>query len=100
MSGEKDSQSIEQARELVERAYQAQKTLATFSQEKVDEILAVMARAASEQAFRLGEMAHLETGFGIPVDKATKNRFSPEHVYNFIKTNRTRGRPHQTHTVA
>ena len=45
MSSDKASQSVEQARELVERAYEAQKTLATFSQEKIDDILAVMARA-------------------------------------------------------
>ena len=54
MSSDKASQSFEQARELVERAYEAQKTLATFSQEKIDDILAVMARAELNDAYRLG----------------------------------------------
>jgi len=46
MSSDKDQKSIEQARELVERAYAAQKTLATFSQDRIDEIVGAMARAA------------------------------------------------------
>ena len=78
MSSEKDLQATEQAKELAERAAQAQHTLAAFSQEKVDAILAVMARAAYEESMRLGEMAHQETGFGIPADKAVKNRFSAQ----------------------
>lgn len=99
MSSDKNLQSIEQAKELVERAAEAQKTLATFSQEKIDEIVSVMARAALDASPRLGEMAHLETGFGIPADKATKNRFSAETIYNFIKPMRTVGIIRQTETI-
>src|SRR6266480_1481873 len=84
MSSDKDLESIEQARELVERAHEAQTSLATFPQEKVDEIVGAMARAAQEDAHRLGEMAHLETGYGSAADKATKNRFSAEQIYNLI----------------
>src|SRR4051812_22761922 len=99
MSSDKVSQSVEQARELVERASQAQKTLATFSQEKIDGIVAAMARAALADAYRLGEMAHLETGFGVAADKAIKNRFSAEQIYNFIKPMRTVGILKQTETI-
>jgi acetaldehyde dehydrogenase (acetylating) len=99
MSSDKNVQSVEQARELVERAYQAQKTLATFSQEKIDEIVGVMARAALEESYRLGEMAHLETGYGVAADKATKNRFSAEQIYNFIKPMRTVGIIRQTESI-
>src|SRR5215210_7883941 len=99
MSSDKDTQSIEQARELAERAYKAQKTLATFSQEKIDEIVGAMARAALDDSYRLGEMAHLETGFGVAADKATKNRFSAEQVYNFIKPLKTVGVIRQTETI-
>jgi acetaldehyde dehydrogenase (acetylating) len=99
MSSDKASQSVEQARELVERAFEAQKALATFSQEKIDSILAVMARAALDDAYRLGEMAHLETGYGVAADKATKNRFSAEQVYNFIKPIRTVGILKQTESI-
>jgi acetaldehyde dehydrogenase (acetylating) len=75
MSSDQDLQSIEQARQLVEQAYSAQKAFAKFSQEKVDEIVGAMARVALADAYRLGEMAHLETGYGSAADKATKNRF-------------------------
>jgi acetaldehyde dehydrogenase (acetylating) len=99
MSSDKDLQSIEQARELAERAFEAQKTLATFSQEKTDEIVDAMARVAQQEAHRLGELAHVETGYGSAVDKATKNRFSAEQVYNFIRPMRTVGVLRQTDSI-
>lgn len=99
MSSDKDLQSIEQARQLVEQAHTAQKTLASFSQEKVDEIVGAMAHAAQADAQRLGEMAHLETGYGTAADKATKNRFSAEQIYNFIKPMRTVGVVRQTDSI-
>ena len=99
MSSDKDLKSIEQAKELVEKAFEAQKTLATFSQEKIDEIVGAMARVALEDAYRLGEMAHLETGYGSAADKASKNRFSAEQIYNFIKPMRTVGVLRQTESV-
>lgn len=93
------TQSIEQARQFVERAAEAQKVLATFSQEKIDLIVAAMARVAQEESYRLGEMAHLETGYGSAADKNTKNRFSAEQIYNFIKPMKTVGVIRQTDTV-
>src|SRR5499433_2213088 len=91
MSSEVDKQSAEQVSDLVERASQAQKVLATFSQEKTDNIVSAMARVARDESYRLGEMAHLETGYGIASDKALKNRFSAENVFDFIKPMRTVG---------
>ena len=99
MSSDKDLQSIEQAKQLVERAYDAQKSLAGFPQEKVDAIVGAMAHAALADAQRLGEMAHLETGYGSAADKTTKNRFSAEQIYNFIKPMRTVGVVRQTDSI-
>src|SRR5436853_2922309 len=99
MSSDRDRQSVDQANELVERAFEAQKTLAAFSQEKVDGIVEAMARAARENSYRLGEMAHLETGYGKAADKATKNIFSAEQVYNFIKPMRTVGILRETPSI-
>ena len=78
---ETNTQSVEQARELIERAAAAQKILATFSQEKVDAIVGVMARAALEDSYRLGEMAHLEPDMVAPPIRTSKiaslpNRFT------------------------
>src|SRR5262244_1519227 len=91
MSSDLDKQSVEQASSLVEKASQAQKVLASFSQEKTDNIVSAMARVARDESYRLGEMAHLETGYGIASDKALKNRFSAENVFDFIKPMRTVG---------
>src|SRR5688572_30245468 len=99
MSSDKSTQSIEQAREFVERAAAAQKVLATFSQERIDEIVGAMARVAQSESYRLGEMAHLETGFGSAADKNAKNRFSAEQIYNFIKPMKTVGVIRQTDTI-
>ena len=99
MSSDKNIESIEDARALVERASEAQTRLAGFSQEKIDEIVGRMARAALDESFRLGEMAHLETGYGVAADKATKNRFSAETVYNFIRPMRTVGVIRQTESI-
>jgi acetaldehyde dehydrogenase (acetylating) len=94
-----DRQSVEQSEKLVERAAEAQKLLADFPQEKVDQIVAVMARAALDDSHRLGELAQQETGYGIAADKATKNRFSAETVYNFIRPMRTVGVIRETESV-
>ncbi|HWX42524.1 MAG TPA: aldehyde dehydrogenase family protein [Blastocatellia bacterium] len=99
MSSDTDRQSIDQANQLVERAAEAQKALATFSQEKTDRIIDAMARAAQEDAARLGEMAQIETGYGVASDKALKNRFSAENVYNFIRPMRTVGVIRDTESV-
>ena len=99
MSSDRDLKSIEQARALVERAHEAQKALATFDQQKIDEIVGAMARAALSDAYRLGELAHSETGYGSAADKATKNRFSAEQVYNFIKPMRTVGVLRETGSI-
>lgn len=99
MSDDLERQSVEQAEQLVDRAAEAQNILASFSQEKVDAIVAVMAKAALADAYRLAEMASAETGYGIPADKFQKNRFAAEDIYNFIKPIRTVGTIRETDSV-
>src|SRR5262245_60373936 len=96
---DKSQQSIEEAQRLVAQAAEAQKTLATYSQEKIDSIIEAMARAAQEESYRLGEMAHLETGYGSAADKNTKNRFSAEQIYQFIRPMKTVGVIKQTDSI-
>jgi len=91
MAENKDLESIQQARDLVERAYEAQKTLASFSQEKIDSICAAMSQAGIADSLRLGEMAVKETTYGIAKDKQIKNLFSARDVYNAFKNMRTVG---------
>ncbi|HYO90283.1 MAG TPA: aldehyde dehydrogenase family protein, partial [Pyrinomonadaceae bacterium] len=91
MSVDKDLVSVQQARDLVEAAHRAQVELARFDQAKIDRICEAMARAALREAARLGAMAVEETGYGIPADKETKNRFASEDVWNYFKGLRTVG---------
>ncbi|MFW5501487.1 MULTISPECIES: aldehyde dehydrogenase family protein [unclassified Maridesulfovibrio] len=70
-----DLLSIQQARILAENAHEAQKKLATFSQEKLDEIVEHIANAVEEHAEELAIMSHEETDGGKWQDKLVKNRF-------------------------
>ena len=58
-----DLQSIQQARLLIDQAYQAQIKLATFSQEQIDTIVKQMAAASLDAAEKLAKAAVEETGF-------------------------------------
>ena len=91
MSADKDLISVQQARDLVERAAKAQAEIARFDQAKIDRICEAMARAALREAARLGALAVEETGFGIPDDKREKNRFAAEDVWNYFRGLRTVG---------
>ncbi|ACS78534.1 aldehyde dehydrogenase family protein [Maridesulfovibrio salexigens] len=70
-----DLLSIQQARILAENAHEAQKELATFPQEKLDEIVEHIADAVEEHAEELAIMSHEETDGGKWQDKLVKNRF-------------------------
>lgn len=83
------AQSADQARKLIDRAYESQKLFASFSQERVDRIVESMVRAGSENALRLAAMAVNETGMGVVEDKAVKNRFATVNLYEYIRDMRT-----------
>src|SRR5262245_13249225 len=88
---DKDLLSVQQARTLAARAREAQKTVAGFSQEKVDAVVEAMAEAARGEAERLARLAHEETGFGNVRDKTTKNLFAAVSVHRYIRPLRTVG---------
>jgi acetaldehyde dehydrogenase (acetylating) len=88
---DKDLQAIQQARDLVEKAFETQKAYADFSQESVNAIVHAMSRAGLREAERLARLAVEETGFGKVEDKILKNRFGAETVYDAIKDLKTAG---------
>lgn len=96
---DKDLTSVQQARDLVAAAHSAQKIFATFSQERVDSIVEAAAKAALAEKDRLGQMAVEETGYGVPKDKAEKNRFAAEDVYNFFRSLKTVGVINETDSL-
>ena len=76
---------------LVDKALEAERVYATYSQEQVDKIVAAMAIAGSEASLELAKEAHAETGRGVVEDKDTKNHFATEYVYERIKNEKTVG---------
>src|ERR671927_194023 len=88
---DKDLQSIQTARDLVEAAQRAQTVVATFDQARIDAICEAMALAAQRESLRLAQLAHEETGYGNPTDKNVKNLFSAVDVHNYFKRLRTVG---------
>lgn len=96
---DKDLQSIQTARDLVEAAHRAQAVVAGFDQAKIDSICEAMAVAAQAQSFRLATMAHEESGYGNPADKNVKNLFAAVDVHNYFKNLKTVGVVRDTGSV-
>lgn len=81
-----DLLSIQEARVLVESAREAQKKLATFSQEKLDEIVERMAEEIEKHAYELAKMSYEETDYGRCEDKYIKNRFICKYLTKRLRT--------------
>lgn len=75
-----DLLSIQESRILAENAKEAQKLLATFPQEKLDEIVERMAEEIKKYACELAMMSRDETDYGKWQDKYIKNRFASEYL--------------------
>lgn len=91
MEFDQDLRSLQEARNLVRAARQAQEALKTFSQEQVDRIIDGMREAGEANAARLALMAVSETGMGNYADKCFKNYFAARSVYDSIKDLKTVG---------
>lgn len=89
--GDKDLVAQQEARDAVEAASFAFRSVAQFSQSKIDEICEAMSKVALAESARLGKMANEETGFGKAEDKREKNRFAAEDVWNYFRTLKTVG---------
>ncbi|MGY3766219.1 bifunctional acetaldehyde-CoA/alcohol dehydrogenase [Vagococcus vulneris] len=81
----------ENINELVSKGRAALKEFKTFNQVKIDFIVHEMAMAALNQHMPLAKMAVEETGRGVYEDKAIKNMFASESIWNNIKNDKTVG---------
>lgn len=88
---DKDLASIQEVRDLIRRATQAQKVLADYTQEQVDVLVEALARTGEANATRLAEMAVQETGFGKVQDKITKNLIASKQLADSVRGMRTIG---------
>lgn len=75
-----DLLSIQEARILAENARDAQKILADFPQEKLDEIVERMAEEMDKHARELAILSSEETDYGKFEDKFIKNRFVCDYL--------------------
>lgn len=88
---DKDLMSMQEVRELVGNAKEAQKELSRMDQAQVDRIVKSIADAGVRNAKRLAQMAQEDTGFGVVDDKIVKNVFASRGVYEHIKDMKTIG---------
>jgi acetaldehyde dehydrogenase (acetylating) len=88
---DRDLISIQEARYALERAHEAQKKFAAFSQQQVDAVVEACATAATEAGESLARLAVEETGYGNVPDKITKNRLASIDVPRAIRNMRTVG---------
>ena len=88
---DEDLLARQEARMLCRRAGQAQQTLETLPQEKLDAIVRAMAAAFEDECASLAKMAVEETGFGNTQDKTEKNRFACQNVLRAIEPMKTVG---------
>jgi acetaldehyde dehydrogenase (acetylating) len=86
---DRDLISIQEARQAVERASEAQKKFAAFSQEQIDAVVEACASAATEAGEQLARLAVEETGYGNVADKIIKNRLASVHVPRAIRGMKT-----------
>jgi acetaldehyde dehydrogenase/alcohol dehydrogenase len=77
--------------EMIARVKTAQQAYARYTQAQVDEIFRQAALAANNARIQLAKMAVEETGMGILEDKAIKNHFASEYIYNKYKDELTCG---------
>ena len=85
MELDKDLASVQEVRNLIAAAKNAQAELARLNQRQVDAIVLAMTEAAEKNAEWLAKLAVEDTGFGVVRDKVTKNRFASRTVYESIR---------------
>jgi len=88
---DRDLASVQEARDLVRRADEAQRAFARATQEQTDRVVEAMGRAAAAEAERLARLAVDETGMGRYEDKVLKNRFAADDVLRYILPLKTCG---------
>ncbi len=88
---DKDLVSVQEARERITKAHEAWQIWSKATQAEVDRVCEAMADAAFHASERLGQMAHEETGYGVPEHKKLKNVVGSKMVWESIRAEKTVG---------
>jgi acetaldehyde dehydrogenase (acetylating) len=86
-----DLQSIQEMRNALQKAKEAQQKYLVFTQQQVDEIVKRVAEAAFAKSLELAQLAVEETGMGVVEHKQMKNEVGSLAVYESIKDEKTVG---------
>ena len=85
------AEAKKQIDDLMDKSEVAFNELRNFTQEQVDHICQAMALAAEEHHMELAMEAAEETGRGVAEDKAIKNIYASEYIWNNIRHDKTVG---------
>src|SRR6266566_780305 len=88
---DKDLESVQEARHLVEAAHDAWLKFEDFAEDEVERILSEISRAGIANAEALARIAVDETGYGTVEHKTLKNLFCADDVYRAIRPMKTVG---------
>lgn len=91
MQFDHDLQSIQEMRNALQKAKEAQQKYLVFTQQQVDEIVKRVAEAAFAKSLELAQLAVEETGMGVVEHKQMKNEVGSLAVYESIKDEKTVG---------
>jgi acetaldehyde dehydrogenase (acetylating) len=91
MLTDRDLESMQEARRLVQAAHTAFLKFEHFTEEQVERILLEVSRAGVANAEALARLAVEETGYGTVEHKIAKNLFCAEDVYKAVKPMKTIG---------
>jgi len=88
---DKDLESIQEARNLLQAAHDAWLEFENFTEEQVERILLEVSKAGIANAEALARVAVEETGYGTVEHKTLKNLFCADDVYRAIRPMKTVG---------
>src|SRR5690625_3368392 len=86
-----DLESIQEVRDLLDKAEQAQEAIVEMSKEQADETVHQRAQGANQNAGKLAGLAVDEKGYGKEGGKHTKNLFAAQDVYQSLRHEKTEG---------
>src|ERR1043166_9645914 len=88
---DKDLESVQEARHLVQTAHDAWLKFEDFTEDQVERILSEISRVGIANAESLARLAVDETGYGTVEHKTLKNLFCADDVYRAIRPMKTVG---------
>jgi acetaldehyde dehydrogenase (acetylating) len=88
---DKDLESVQEARSLLQSAHDAWLKFENFTEDQVGKILLEISKVGIANAETLGRLAVEETGYGTVEHKTLKNLFCADNVYRAIRPMRTVG---------